>query len=115
MNGNPLERFALETFPTGEAIAALTAGAVAVAAAILIGGSLLWVRATWRAYRPARHLLARLERLAGELEQAPGDIAPLTPADRRGDMEDRLLLLEAQGQGDSPRARALRRRLGMVG
>lgn len=99
-------------WPAADTLVSAMAAAVAIVLILMLA---LWARAVWAAWRPVRQMIARLERLTGDLERAPANIAPLTPAEHRSDMEDRLLLLEARGQGDSPRARALRRRLGMVG
>ena len=78
----------------------------------LLAGLGLWARSAWAAYKPVRALIARLERLAHELERGPGAVAP--SGDSRAALADRLLLLDASGKGDSPRAQALRQRLGMT-
>lgn len=86
----------------------LAAVLLAQACVGLFAGLLFWAFVTWAVVRPLRRLLR-------DLDRRPDVAATIVDGDGyRADMKDRLLLLEAQGQGDSPRAQSLRNRLGMV-
>lgn len=95
----------------------LTLALVALMAATLVFSAAVWISIQIRTYRQGRALVSRMEAAAERLIETPTPArnaakqAFRDPGAYLAKMEDELVLLEAAGQGDSPRATALRNRI----